>query len=63
MNGDIYMGHWRDGKPDGTGSLIHIDGTIYNGQFKNGLKNGHGVLNVPGKPCQKGIWANDYFSG
>ena len=57
------MGHWRDGLPDGTGSLIYNDGTIYNGQFKNGLKNGHGVLGIPGSLSHKGIWENDVLKG
>ena len=31
----IYEGEWKDGSPNGEGSLILTDGTTYKGNFKN----------------------------
>jgi hypothetical protein len=39
--GAKYVGEMKDGKPDGTGTLIKTNGEMYVGEFKNGLPNGN----------------------
>ena len=41
-NGDIYEGQANDGLPHGKGTLKSSSGT-YEGEFKNGEKEGKGV--------------------
>ena len=41
-NGDIYTGHYAFGKPDGFGVYIWKNGGMYQGEFKDGLKQGKG---------------------
>lgn len=35
-----YDGQWEDNTKNGYGTEIWCDGTIYEGYYKNGLKNG-----------------------
>ena len=37
-----YKGQVKDGKPNGVGVLINIDGSKYVGEWKNGERNGFG---------------------
>ncbi|OQS04036.1 hypothetical protein THRCLA_03684 [Thraustotheca clavata] len=41
-SGEMYLGHWAQGKRDGEGMCMLFDGTIYQGEWKNGKKNGFG---------------------
>ena len=45
-NGDFYKGHFKDGKMDGPGKMISLNGQIvYEGPFKNDFKWGeYGLL-------------------
>ena len=45
-NGDIYKGEINI-VPEGMGSLTYTDGSIYEGQFKNGYPDGHGTMTYP----------------
>ena len=41
-NGDIYVGQYVRGKPEGFGQYKWLNGNTYTGQFLNGMKNGKG---------------------
>ena len=43
-NDGKYVGEFKDGKPNGQGTLTLSDGTKYVGEFKDGLENGQGTL-------------------
>jgi hypothetical protein len=42
QNGDVYIGNYRDGKPNGFGKYIWADKSFFEGTFINGLKQGQG---------------------
>ena len=43
----LYQGYWSEGFYHGYGCLRGPDGRVYNGEFKNGFKNGSGVETYP----------------
>lgn len=47
-NGDIYEGEWKNGKPDGTGTMTYMLGGAYEGEWKNGKRDGKGVMTFAG---------------
>ncbi|OYU54683.1 MAG: hypothetical protein CFE25_15470 [Chitinophagaceae bacterium BSSC1] len=53
-----YTGQFKDGKPDGEGTLIEYD-DIYKGHFEKGKKNGNGILTVKDGSTYTGIWKKD----
>jgi len=59
-----YTG-WLDltGNPSGYGTLRHIDGAIYTGEWKDGLRNGFGVNFFFEGALYSGPWLNDRFQG
>ena len=42
-NDGKYVGEYKDGKPNGQGTLTLSDGTKYVGEFKDGNQNGQGT--------------------
>jgi len=59
-NGKIYAGQWMRGKPHGHGVLTAPGekGWVYNGQFKNGLRDGNGRC----ESVSRGIWYEGEWS-
>ena len=48
MNGDIYVGDWKQGVPHGHGEMtISANGEQYVGQFKEGRRSGFGTIYYP----------------
>ena len=43
-NGDVFSGELIDGIPNRSGEYISISGWSYDGEYKNGYRNGEGVL-------------------
>lgn len=43
-DGSIYEGEWKDDTREGKGKRVYTNGDIYTGDFVNGNKSGHGVL-------------------
>ena len=35
IDGDVYIGYWKNDKADGWGEYIHMDGARYTGDWKN----------------------------
>jgi hypothetical protein len=57
-----YKGKFSSGYPDGVGRAEYPDGSVYNGLWKNGLRNGKGTLTFKenGRDVEKTwIWKND----
>lgn len=48
---------------DGEGTLRMQDDYKYRGQFKNGLKNGHGIMEDKNGVRYEGEWKNDMKNG
>ena len=46
---------------DGTGCLIYKNKKEYKGQFKEGNKNGYGIMKWPIGEKYEGEWNNDTF--
>ncbi|MFH0841251.1 MAG: hypothetical protein V1903_01390 [Bacteroidota bacterium] len=59
---DRYTGTFRSGLPHGKGVYYWTDGSVYEGQFENGLKNGAGKM-ITADSTYTGIWKNDVYAG
>lgn len=52
----VFKGQWRRGVPDGVGSW-YINGVVeYVGDFRNGLRHGHGVIYNDGREMCNATW-------
>ena len=62
--GDTYIGQWNnEGKKHGVGTLHLMDGTIYEGNFINGLFSGIGTLTFPDGTLYEGQFQRGKYSG
>ncbi|MBI4423967.1 MAG: hypothetical protein HY554_09585, partial [Elusimicrobia bacterium] len=51
----VYLGDMKDGKPHGTGRFKHSSTEEYEGEFKNGLRDGTGTHTQPSE-VYRGQW-------
>ncbi|CDW86499.1 2-isopropylmalate synthase [Stylonychia lemnae] len=57
--GSQYTGDLNaEGLRHGSGKLVYIDGSVYNGAFKNGQRDGYGELTLKDGTLYKGQWKN-----
>ena len=62
VNGDKYVGEYKDGKRNGQGTSTTANGDKYVGEFKDGKFNGQGTQYASnGSIINQGIWADDKF--
>ena len=62
--GMVYKGHFMGNKFDGFGRLEYSDGSVFEGRFKQGVRQGKGVFyDVKGKILFDGVWKDDEFCG
>jgi hypothetical protein len=54
--GDRYSGAVRDGAPDGRGRYAALDGTIFEGIFVAGHRDGEGTLTLPDARRFRSVW-------
>lgn len=54
-----YEGNWKLDKFDGYGTFTHADGTVFQGQFKAGVRCGSGALFFPNGDCLAGDWKDN----
>ena len=54
-----YKGEIKDGKPDGLGIRLFLDGTKYMGQWQAGQKHGQGTLSFADGEKLTGEWRED----
>lgn len=63
-NGAKYIGEWKNGKPEGRGTLISPYGVqYYVGEFKDGKENGQGKLTLSDGGKYEGEFKNDMPDG
>ncbi|NRA49070.1 MAG: caspase family protein, partial [Phaeodactylibacter sp.] len=62
-SGARYEGRFRDGKPQGKGTLFFSDGREYAGDWKNGFKEGRGILTYPNGDKYTGDFRDNKFHG
>ena len=63
-DGSIYEGEYKNGKPNGKGSMTSFDNkTIYDGDWVNGKREGNGKLIISDEYNYTGPFENDLFSG
>jgi hypothetical protein len=55
-NGDLYIGNYVNGKPEGYGEYFWVNGSFFKGFFKNGLRHGHGIW-------KRGPGNSDFYEG
>jgi len=63
---DRYEGQFRDGLPEGTGTYTWADGSVYTGEWVEGLRQGIGKFTKLTKEkdsTQDGLWLNDTYMG
>ena len=56
LDGFKYEGDWRDGCPNGQGTIYWPGGKTYAGQWIDGLPNGHGTMMFPDGNIIQGQW-------
>ena len=44
VKGVYYFGYWCDDKKNGRGRILYVNGTLYEGDFKNDEYHGYGTL-------------------
>lgn len=60
VNGDLYDGEWRDGKPNGLGLQTFASGEKYAGSWKDGKYEGQGTISAAnGTVISQGIWSGN----
>ena len=58
VNGDLYDGEWREGKPNGQGIQTFASGEKYTGTWKDGKYEGPGTISAAnGTVISQGIWS------
>ncbi|MEM1281280.1 MAG: pentapeptide repeat-containing protein [Cyanobacteria bacterium P01_H01_bin.152] len=64
QNGIQFYGQFEDGKPvDGRGSMLYPNGNRYDGDYRNGQRNGCGTFTFANGRQYVGEFQNDLFSG
>ena len=58
-----YVGEWINGRPNGVGEIVYVDGTRYSGQFINGMPDGRGEFVTPNGFRYIGEFHNGKFYG
>jgi len=64
MTNSKYTGEYKNGKMDGIGTLYLESGDIYQGNFKNDVKNGKGLCKLSEKTMlelEQGLWKRPSF--
>ncbi|KAI8899635.1 hypothetical protein BC833DRAFT_584970 [Globomyces pollinis-pini] len=63
INGDRYIGEWRDNKRHGKGTHYYkSSGHTYMGEWQNDLRHGYGIFSIPEKAQQKTSKKESMFS-
>jgi len=60
-DGQIYVGEWKDGKPEGVGVKTWPDGRIYDGKWLAGRPCGEGIKTYKDGSQRRGKWEDGNF--
>ncbi len=61
---NVYTGEKNEkGEKDGTGKMEYANGDVYEGQWKNNLRNGKGKITFVNKSTYDGTWSKDQITG
>ena len=60
-NGEKYKGYSKETKKHGLGSYVYSNGEIFNGEFKNNIRDGKGYIVFRGDTTKSGVWLADKF--
>jgi hypothetical protein len=63
LDGNTYVGEWKNGKGHGQGTLTWPDGNTYVGEWKNDKRHGQGTHTWPDGDKYVGEWKNDKKHG
>jgi hypothetical protein len=63
VNGDIYMGDWKDDMWNGNGVFSEKTGSIYDGQWKDNKREGTGKQTYSNSDIYEGQWNDDKWNG
>ena len=58
LDGEKYVGEWKDGKEHGQGTYTSTNGDKYVGEHKDGKEHGQGTKTHSDGKIEKGIWEN-----
>ena len=59
-----YKGHFENGNLEGVGRFDYQNGSIYEGNWRENKKNGHGrLIESDGRSMYNGEWENDQKNG
>ena len=61
VDGDKYVGEFKDGEKNGQGTYNWTDGDKYVGEFKDGASNGQGTYTYADGTVKEGIWKDWEF--
>ena len=60
----MYEGHFFDNKFEGKGRYIYKDGSVFAGDFSEGMRHGRGrIENKITGSSYEGTWLNDFEDG
>ena len=63
LENGIYKGEYKNGLPNGQGTMTFLNGEKYVGQWENGLANGHGTNVWPSGEKYTGEWKDNKQHG
>ena len=59
IDGNTYVGGWKNGELHGQGTMTTAAGNTYAGEWKNNKMHGQGTHTWPDGTVKKGIWKNN----
>ena len=59
VDGEQYVGEWKDDKPHGQGTNTFADGSEYVGEYKDGNRHGQGTFTFANGDKYVGEWKDD----
>ena len=63
INGDIYIGRWRNQKRHGKGIMTYSNGDKYEGYWENDCRHGEGTMSYSNGDKYEGYWEKDCRHG
>ena len=59
VNGDVYVGEWKESKHHGYGTYKWVNGDVYVGEWKEGKQHGQGTYKWVNGDTHTGEWKGD----